>query len=107
VPEARDGPGAQLASPLRIKGGTGRQTAGALEPGLGKLLVGGGAVPSLTGTLNQSARQPNVNACVVMAPRVDGMRPGLRAQLPGPTSDRERSHRRTHGQTPAPHRRTR
>jgi uncharacterized protein involved in outer membrane biogenesis len=107
VPEARDGPGAQLASPLRIKGGTGRQTAGALEPGLGKLLVGGGVVPSLTGTLNQSARQPNVNACVVMAPRVDGMRPGLRAQLPVVTGDRERSHRRTHGQTPAPHRRTR
>jgi len=104
APEARDGPGAQLASPIRIKGGTGRQAAGALEPGLGKLLIGGGVVPSLTGTLNQSARQPNVNACAVMAPRVDGMRPGLRAQLPTPTSDRERSNRRTQGQPPA-HRR--
>jgi len=105
VPEARDGPGAQLASPLRLKGGTGRQAAGALEPGLGKLLVGGGVVPSLTAALNQSARQPNVNACAVMAPRIDGLRPGLRAQLPSATGDRERPSRRTHGHAPAPHRR--
>ena len=104
APEARDGPGAQLASPFRIKGGTGRQATGALEPGLGKLLIGGGVVPSLTGTFNQSARQPNVNACAVMAPRIDGMRPGLRAQLPSPAGDRERPNRRTHGQTPAPRR---
>jgi AsmA family protein len=104
APEARDGPGVQLASPLRIKGGTGRPASGALEPGLGKLLIGGGVVPSLTATLNQSARQPNVNACVAMAPRVDGMRPGLRAQLPTPTGDRERSNRRPQGQTHAPRR---
>jgi len=104
APEARDGPGAQLAMPFRIKGGTGRQPAGALEPGLGKLLIGGGVVPSLVGTLNQGARQPNVNACAVMAPRVDGLRPGLRAQLPTPAGDRERPNRRTHGQPPA-HRR--
>jgi len=106
VPEARDGPGAQLASPLRIKGGTGRPAVGAPEPGLGKLLIGGGVVPSLTGTLNQSARQPNANACAVMAPRVDGMRPGLRAQLPTPTGDRERPNRRAQGQTPAQRRHT-
>lgn len=105
APEARDGPGAQLASPFRIKGGTGRQAAGALEPGLGKLLIGGGVVPSLAGTLNQAARQPNVNACAVMAPRVDGLRPGLRAQLPTP-ADRERPNRRGQGQTPAPRRHT-
>lgn len=104
APEARDGPGAQLAAPLRIKGGTGRQAAGALEPGLSKLLIGGGPVPSLTGTLNQSARQPNVNACAAMAPRVDGMRPGLRAQLPSPVGDRDRPNRRAQGQTPAPRR---
>jgi uncharacterized protein involved in outer membrane biogenesis len=103
APEARDGPGAQLAAPLRIKGGTGRQVAGALEPGLGKLLIGGGVVPSLTGTLNQIARQPNVNACVAMAPRVDGMRPGLRGQLPTPAGDRERPNRRAPGQTPRRH----
>ncbi|MCW5734784.1 MAG: AsmA family protein [Enhydrobacter sp.] len=105
VPEARDGPGAQLAFPFRIKGGTGRQPAGALEPGLGKLLIGGGAVPSLVGTFNQIARQPKVNACVAMAPRIDGMRPGLRAQLPSPAGDRERPSRRAQGKPPPPPRR--
>jgi uncharacterized protein involved in outer membrane biogenesis len=105
VPEARDAAGAQLASPLRIKGGTGRQPAGALEPGLSKLLIGAGVVPSLTANLTQSARQPNVNPCAVMAPRVEGLRPGLRAQLPTPTADRERPNRRAQGQAPAPHRR--
>lgn len=104
VPEARDGPGAQLASPLRLKGGTGRQPAGALEPGLGKLLIGGGVVPSLAGTFNQIARQPNVNACVAMAPRIDGMRPGLRAQLPSPAGERERPNRRVQGKPTAPRR---
>ena len=84
APEARDGQGAQLASPLRLKGGTGQQTVGALEPGLAKLIVGAGTVPSLVGTLNQLARQQGVNACATMAPRVDGMRPGLRAQMPAP-----------------------
>jgi hypothetical protein len=86
-PEARDAQGAQLASPLRLKGGTGKATAGALEPALTKLIIGAGTVPSLTGTLNTIARQPNVNACATMAPRVDGMRPGLRAQLPAPTAE--------------------
>ena len=35
---------------LRLKGGTGRATSGALDPGLAKLLIGGGPVPSLTGS---------------------------------------------------------
>jgi AsmA family protein len=105
VPEARDAQSAQLASPLRIKGGTGRQATGALEPGLGKLLIGAGVVPSLAATLSQIARQPNVNACAVMSPRVEGMRPGLRAQLPTPAAERERPGRRAQGQTPAPPRR--
>jgi AsmA family protein len=87
APEARDAQGAQLASPLRLKGGTGKPTAGALEPALTKLIIGAGAVPSLAGTLNTIARQPNVNACATMAPRVDAMRPGLRAQLPTPSSE--------------------
>lgn len=104
APEARDAAGAQLASPLRIKGGTGRPTTGALEPGLGKLLIGGGVVPSLTAALAQSGRQPNANACAVLAPRVDGLRPGLRAQLPTPAADRERPNRRAQSQTPAPRR---
>lgn len=86
-PEARDAQGAQLASPLRLKGGTGRPTAGVLEPGLTKLIIGAGTVPSLIGTLNTIARQQGVNACATMAPRVEGMRPGLRAQLPTPATD--------------------
>jgi uncharacterized protein involved in outer membrane biogenesis len=90
APEARDAQGASLASPLRLKGGTGHQTAGALEPGLAKLLVGGGTVPSLAGTLTQISRQTTANACATMAPRVDGLRPGLRAQLPVPSADRPR-----------------
>jgi hypothetical protein len=97
APEARDAHGASLASPLRIKGGTARETTGALEPGLAKLLIGAGPVPSLSGTLAQIARQPNVNACALMAPRIDGMRPGLRAQLPTPTVEqRERANRKPH-----------
>ena len=93
-PEARDAQGAALASPLRLKGSTGKPTVGALEPALTKLIVGAGTVPSLTGTLNTIARQPNVNACATMAPRVEGMRPGLRAQLPTPSAE-------TRGRRPA------
>ena len=105
APEARDTQGLALASPLRIKGGTGRAASGALDPGLGRLLIGAGPVPSLNGTMGQIAKQPGVNACVIMAPRVDGMRPGLRAQLPVPsTPERERAIRRAQGQTQAPHR---
>lgn len=84
APEAHNAHNANLASPLRIKGGTGQQTTGALEPGLAKLLIGAGPVPSLTGTFAQLARQPKANACALLAQRVDGMRPGLRAQLPTP-----------------------
>lgn len=94
APEAREAKGVALASPLRLKGGTDRQTTSALEPGLAKLLIGTGPVPSLVGTLNQIARQPNVNACAVMETKIDGMRPGLRAQLPTPLPERERSSRR-------------
>jgi uncharacterized protein involved in outer membrane biogenesis len=95
APEARDAQGVPLATPLRLKGGTGRAVAGALEPALSKLLIGAGPVPSLTGTYGQIAKQQNVNACAILAPRVDGMRPGLRAQLPVPTApERDRANRR-------------
>jgi hypothetical protein len=87
APEARDAAGAQLAVPLRLKGGTGRQTSGALEPTLSRLIIAPGVVPSLVGTLNQMARQPNANACALMAPRVEALRPGLRAQLPTPSAE--------------------
>jgi uncharacterized protein involved in outer membrane biogenesis len=90
APEARDPQGVPLATPLRLKGGTGQQTTGALDPGLAKLLVGAGAVPSLVGSLNQISRQTQANACATMAPRVDAMRPGLRAQLPVPPDPRAR-----------------
>lgn len=99
LPEARDAAGAQLAVPLRLKGGTGRPLAGATEPNLARLVVGAGVVPSLVGTINQIARQPNVNACSVMAPRVEGLRPGLRAQLPTPGADLRAQPRRA---APAP-----
>lgn len=87
--ESRDAQGTALTTPVRVKGGTGKQPTGELDPGLSKLVIGGGPVPSLVGTLGQIARQPNVaNACALMAPRVDGIRPGLRAQLPSPVTDR-------------------
>jgi hypothetical protein len=103
APEARDAQGAALASPLRLKGGTGHPTSGALEPGLAKLLIGGGTVPSLAGTLTQISRQTTANACATMAPRVDGLRPGLRGQLPVPSADL-RSTRRAPAQAQTPKR---
>jgi uncharacterized protein involved in outer membrane biogenesis len=105
APEARDSQGVPLATPFRLKGGTGRQAAGALDPALSRLLIGAGTVPSLVGTFSQIAKQPNVtNACALMAPRVDGMRPGLRAQMPTPTPERDRTNRRAQGTPPAkPH----
>jgi uncharacterized protein involved in outer membrane biogenesis len=104
APEARESGGVPLATPFRLKGGTGRQAAGQLDTSLSHLLIGAGPVPSLVGTFGQIARQPNVaNACALMAPRVDGMRPGLRAQLPTPTLERDRA-RRAQGTQPArPH----
>ena len=105
APEARDAQGAALASPMRIKGGAGRPTASALEPGLSKLLVGGGPIPSLVAQLAQAGRQASANACAVLAPRLEALRPGLRAQLPVPSSDvRQRSGRPAHSQTPGPQR---
>jgi uncharacterized protein involved in outer membrane biogenesis len=105
APEARDAQGAALASPMRIKGGAGRPTASALDPNLSKLLVGGGPIPSLVAQLAQGARQAGANACAVLAPRLEALRPGLRAQLPVPSSDvRQRSGRPTHSQTPGPQR---
>jgi len=86
APEARDNQNAALASPLRLKGGSGRPTAGALEPALARLIVPGGTVPSLTAQINLASRQAGANACAVVAPRVEALRPGLRAQLPVPVA---------------------
>jgi uncharacterized protein involved in outer membrane biogenesis len=94
VPEGRDAPATQLAIPLRVKGGTGREPSGALEPALSRLVVGAGVVPSLVGTFNQLARQPNTNACATMAPKVEALRPGLRAQMPVPSTDVRGGNRR-------------
>jgi AsmA family protein len=99
APEARDNQNAALASPLRLKGGTNRATEGTLEPGLSKLIVGGGVVPSLVAQVTQAGRQPGANACAVVAPRIDGLRPGLRAQLPTPSADVRRGPRRPPVQT--------
>ena len=105
APEARDAHGAALASPMRIKGGAGRQTASALDPNLSKLLVGGGPIPSLVAQITQAARQAGANACTVVASRIEALRPGLRAQLPVPAVDvRQRGGRPAHSQTPGPQR---
>jgi uncharacterized protein involved in outer membrane biogenesis len=105
APEARDTQNAALASPLRLKGGSGRPTSAALEPNLARLIIGAGVVPSLASQVNQAARQTGVNPCAAVAPRVEGLRPGLRAQMPAPSVDlRQRAGR---PETPAqPPRRT-
>ena len=99
APEARDNQNLALASPLRVKGGSGRNTSGALEPGLTRLIIPGGTVPSLTAQIGVATRQAVTNPCATVAPRVEGLRPGLRAQMPTPSADlRDRTVRRT----PAP-----
>jgi hypothetical protein len=85
APEARDNPNAGLASPLRIKGGSSRETASALEPNLARLIIPAGVVQSMAGQVNQAAKQANANPCAIVAPRVEGLRPGLRAQMPVPS----------------------
>jgi AsmA family protein len=105
APEARDNQNAALASPLRLKGGSGRATAGALEPTLARLIVPGGSVPSLAAQINLASRQAGANACAVVAPRVEALRPGLRAQLPVPSAaDLRQRAARPQAQSPAPRR---
>jgi uncharacterized protein involved in outer membrane biogenesis len=103
APEARDSQNAALAAPLRLKGGSGVTAAGALEPTLARLIVPAGAVSSLVAQVNLASRQAGANACAVMAPRVEALRPGLRAQLPVPAVEQRRSGR-VQAQTPAPSR---
>ena len=104
APEARDHQNASLATPMRIKGGAGKATASAVDPNLSKLLVGGGPIPSLVAQVGQAGRPAGANACAVLAPRVEALRPGLRAQLPAPTSDIRQRASRPQGQTPVPQR---
>lgn len=103
VPEARDAQYATLATPLRLKGGSGRPTAGVLDPNVSKLIIPAGTVLSLASQVNLAARQAGANPCAALAPRVDGLRPGLRAQLPVPTPERQRAGRPP-SHTPAPQR---
>ena len=103
APEARDNQNAALASPLRLKGGSGRAIAGALEPALTRLIIPGGTVPSLVAQITQASRQTGVNPCAAVAPRVEGLRPGLRAQMPVPPAADLRQ-RPSRAQTPAPQR---
>ena len=103
APEARDNQNAALASPLRLKGGSGRPTAGALEPALNRLIVPGGSVASLVAQINLASRQVGANACAVVAPRVEALRPGLRAQMPVPSAaDLRQRSARPQAQTSAP-----
>jgi hypothetical protein len=102
APEARDNQNAALASPLRLKGGSGRPTVGALEPALTRLIVPGATVPSLAAQINLASRQAGANACAVVAPRVEALRPGLRAQLPVPSAaDLRQRSARPQSQSPA------
>ena len=88
APETREAQGGLLAVPVRLKGGTGRPTVGALEPVLSRLLTGPGVAQSVSGTVTQFARQqPNANACALTAPRIEVLRPGLRGQLPVPSAE--------------------
>lgn len=105
APEARDNQNVGLASPLRIKGGSGRETASALEPNLARLIIPAGVVQSMSGQINQSAKQAGANPCALLAPRVEGLRPGLRAQMPVP-SPADMRHRggRPQAQTAGPQR---
>jgi uncharacterized protein involved in outer membrane biogenesis len=104
APEARDNQNMGLASPLRLKGGSGRETAGALEPNLARLIIPAGVVPSLTAQIGQAARQTGVNPCAIVAPRVEGLRPGLRAQMPVPSADLRQRPGRPQAQTAGPQR---
>jgi uncharacterized protein involved in outer membrane biogenesis len=105
APEARDSQNAALASPLRLKGGSGRELAGALEPNLARLIIPAGVVPSLSAQVNQAARQAGANPCAVVAPRVEGLRPGLRAQMPVPSAaDLRQRGGRPQAQTAGPQR---
>ncbi len=90
APEARDHQNAALASPLRLRGGSGRETAGALEPNLARLIIPAGPVSSLASQVTLAARQAGANPCAVVAPRVEALRPGLRAQMPVPSADLRR-----------------
>ena len=105
APEARDNQNAGLAVPLRLKGGSGRETASALEPNLARLIIPAGVVPSLSAQVNQAARTAGANPCALVAPRVEGLRPGLRAQMPVP-SPADMRHRggRPQAQTAGPQR---
>lgn len=102
APEARDNQNLALTSPLRLKGGTGRPSSNALEPNLARLLVGAGVVPSLVAQIAQAGRQSGANACAVVLPRLEALRPGLRAQLPVPAVDTRQRPGRAPPQTPAP-----
>src|SRR5215207_7461073 len=104
APEARDNQNAGLASPLRVKGGSGRETASALEPNLARLIIPAG-VQSMSGQISQAAKQANANPCALVAPRVEGLRPGLRAQMPvPPAADMRQRGGRPQAQTAGPQR---
>lgn len=107
APEARDNQNAGLASPLRVKGGSGRETASALEPNLARLIIPAGAVQSMSAQINQAAKQApaGANPCAIVAPRVEGLRPGLRAQMPVPSAaDMRQRGGRPQAQTAGPQR---
>ena len=48
----------------------------------------------MSGQISQAAKQANANPCALVAPRVEGLRPGLRAQMPVPSAADMRRARR-------------
>ena len=70
---------------------------------MANLIIPGGTVPSLVAQITQASRQAGVNPCAAVAPRVEGLRPGLRAQMPVPPAAELRQ-RPSRAQTPAPQR---
>jgi len=54
---------------------------------------------------DQAAKQANANPCSLVAPRVEGLRPGLRAQMPVPSAaDMRQRGGRPQAQTAGPQR---
>lgn len=102
APESRDAQNAALAVPVRLKGAAGKTAASALDPAVARLLVGAGSVPSLAAQINQAGRAAGANACAAVLPRVDGLRPGLRAQLPVPPTDGRQRTARPQSRTSGP-----
>ena len=89
APEARDNQNVALASPLRLKGGSGRPASAALEPNLCQAADRGSRRRPEPDGADQPGGPPDrrQSPAPTVAPRVEALRPGLRAQMPVPSAD--------------------